>query len=60
MKNTLIFLTYISIFAAFFLFLASCTFSINIVHSQGKASDLIDEELKNDPDITPNFDLPAL
>lgn len=37
--------------------LTSCTLSLNTVCSVGKSEDVIDEDLKNEPNVTPNFDL---
>jgi hypothetical protein len=39
-------------------FATSCTFSITIVHTQGSAADVVDEQQKSDADFT--ADLPAL
>ncbi len=40
--------------------LTSCTDSINMVHTQGEASDVVDETQSNEPDIKPNFTLPPI
>lgn len=45
---------------AMMILLSSCTYSINMVHTQGKASDVVDETQSNQPDISPTLDLPAL
>ncbi len=36
-----------------------CTYSINMIHSEGNASDMIDENQKADADIKPNIQLPG-
>lgn len=41
-----------------FLVMSSCTLSITTVHTQGKASNVVDEEQTTDPDIKPNIDIP--
>lgn len=40
--------------------LSSCTISITTVHTQGKASDVVDETQSADADVSPNVSLPAL
>ncbi len=35
--------------------LTSCTYSINIVHTQGTASDVVDEEQAASADISPDI-----
>lgn len=40
--------------------LSSCTYSINMIHSEGNASDLIDENQSAKPNINPNFTVPAI
>ncbi len=42
------------------LFLVSCTYSITMVHTQGEASDVVDETATNTPSTTvsPNFSIP--
>lgn len=42
------------------LFLASCTYSINMIHSEGSASDMIDEEQIPSADISPDITIPAV
>jgi len=39
-------------------FLSSCTYSITQVHTQGQASDVVDETATNTPDISPNLNIP--
>lgn len=42
------------------LLLTSCTYSINMAHTQGSASDLIDETQTSNPDVKPNLTLPVI
>ena len=42
-----------------FLAFSSCTISISQVHTEGQASDVIDENQKADADVSPTFSLPA-
>lgn len=39
--------------------LSSCTYSINMVHTQGIADDVVDENQKADADIKPNLNIPV-
>lgn len=49
------------LFTAFILLICnSCTYSINMIHSEGTATDLIDENQTADPNINPNLNLPTL
>lgn len=41
----------------FLLMLASCTISFSNVSTHGTATDLIDEDMKNDADVKPNLNL---
>jgi len=41
-------------------FFVSCTYSISQVHTEGQASDVIDEEQSADADVSPEFSLPAI
>lgn len=43
------------------IFISSCTYSITQVHTQGQASDVVDETATNTPSTTvsPTFKLPA-
>ena len=36
----------------------SCTYSINMVHTQGEAKDVVDTEQTAEPDISPTLSLP--
>ena len=40
--------------------LSSCTYSINMVHTQGNADDVVDENQKADADVSPEIHIPAL
>ncbi len=40
------------------IFLSSCTFSVTTVHTQGEASDVVDENQA--PDVKPNIQIPAI
>lgn len=37
----------------------SCTYSITMVHTEGQASDVVDETATNSPDIKPTVSVPA-
>jgi len=52
----------ITIIAFLFLFcvMTSCTMSVNMMNSQGKAEDMVDNDQKADPDISPTLSIPAL
>lgn len=39
--------------------LSGCTYSINMVHSEGTATDVIDEDQKADADVSPQVNLPV-
>jgi hypothetical protein len=41
------------------LVLAACTFSINMVHTKGSASDVIEESSSASPDIKPVIEIPT-
>lgn len=40
--------------------LHSCTYSLNVVHTQGSATDLIDEQQSPTNDINPSVTIPAI
>jgi hypothetical protein len=42
------------------LYLSSCTYSINMIHTQGQASDVVDETQAASPDVDANVSIPAL
>lgn len=46
------------IFFALILF-SGCTYSVNLIHSQGTSTDLIDETQTTDPKIDPNLNIPS-
>jgi len=39
--------------------LTSCSYSITMVHTQGQATDVVDEDQKADADISPTVSLPV-
>lgn len=41
--------------------LTSCTYSINMIHTEGSASDVVDEDQKANPNVSPDIkvDLPG-
>jgi hypothetical protein len=39
--------------------LTSCTFSVNLVHTEGSASDVVDENQRADPDVNTSLEIPA-
>ena len=41
-----------------FFILSSCTYSINMVHTQGQASDVVDETQRADPDVKTDLSIP--
>ena len=41
------------------LFLTGCTYSINMVHTEGSASDVVDETQTSDPTISPTLKIPV-
>jgi hypothetical protein len=38
---------------------SGCTYSINMVHTAGQASDVIDEVQSNEPDVSPTIAIPV-
>ena len=48
------------IFISCCLILSSCTYSINMVHTQGSASDVVDENQRADADVEPSLTIPGL
>lgn len=59
MKDLFFLLTMILVISLCF-FLIACTYSINMVHTQGSASDVVDENQTPSADVRPNITLPAL
>ena len=47
-------------FIPFFLILTGCTYSINMIHTKGTASDVVDENQTATPDISPIISIPAI
>ncbi len=45
-------------FFPFLCMLTSCTYSINMIHSSGAATDMVDENQTASPDISPTIALP--
>lgn len=41
------------------LLLTSCTLSVNVVHTQGSATDVIDTDQKAEPEVTTDLSVPA-
>ncbi len=44
----------------FLMLLTGCAYSINMIHSEGTSSDLIDENETASPDISPTVTLPLM
>jgi hypothetical protein len=40
--------------------LVSCTYSITMVHTEGQATDVVDETQRADPDVQTDLSIPAL
>jgi hypothetical protein len=40
--------------------LTACTYSINQVHTEGTATDVVDENQTASPDISPNLQVPSI
>lgn len=57
--NTLNEIQMIIIFIALCFISSSCTYSINMIHSEGSATDLIDENQRADADVRPVISVPA-
>lgn len=41
------------------LLLCSCTFNVSQAHTQGTATDVIDDTASNQPDVSPTLSVPA-
>lgn len=50
----------LSVFLTFSLILCSCTYSINQIHTDGTASDVLDETQSATPDISPTITIPMV
>jgi len=59
MKEILAILVILSLFIACALAFTSCTYSINMVHTQGYADDVVDETQSAEPDVTTDLSVPA-
>ncbi len=59
MKDLIFLLALILIISLCFL-LSGCTYSVTLAHTEGQATDLIDENQKADADVKPNLNIPAL
>ncbi len=48
------------VFLCLCIFLTSCTYSINMVHTSGKADDVVDETQSNTPStsVSPEIEVP--
>jgi len=53
-RNTFLFLCLLSVSLV-----VGCTYSLNVVHTQGTASDTVDETQSNQPDVSPTLSIPA-
>lgn len=42
------------------IFLTGCTYSITMVHTEGQATDVVDETATNTPTVSTDFELPSL
>lgn len=42
-----------------FTFFTSCTFNISMAHTEGSASDVIDDTQSNTPDVSPKITIPV-
>lgn len=47
-------------FLPFLCILTGCTYSINMLHTEGSATDLIDETLSTRPDVSTSVTIPAI
>ncbi len=45
------------LFATLTVILCSCTLSVTTIHTQGSASDVVDENQRADPTVSPNLNL---
>ncbi len=58
---SLLYLFHVFKVSTLFLFLTGCTYSITLVHTDGTASDVVDETATNTPSttISPRLSIPA-
>ena len=47
------------ILAMFLLLMTACTYNISMAHTEGAASDVIDDTATNTPDVSPTLTIPA-
>lgn len=40
--------------------LSSCTYNISMAHTEGTATDTIDDTASNQPNVSPNVTIPAI
>ena len=59
MKDLLFLIALILIISLCFV-LSGCSYSVTLAHTEGQATDLIDENQKDDADIKPNLTIPAI
>ncbi len=59
MKDLMFLLALILIISLCF-FLSGCTYSVTLAHTEGQATDLIDEAQRADADVKPNLNIPTL
>ena len=59
MKALFFILGYLVFVTALMLYCTSCTYSINMVHTSGQASDVVDETQRADPDVKADVSIPA-
>lgn len=59
MKEFWLVIALISIIACGFM-LSGCTYSVTLAHTEGTATDLIDETQRADPDVKADLSIPAL
>jgi hypothetical protein len=52
MKKTMLFIAMLA--------LSACTYSIKMVHTEGNASDVVDETSSPTSSVSPNVNIPAL
>lgn len=38
---------------------SACTYNVSMVHTEGTASDVIDETTSNEPNVSPNISIPS-
>lgn len=40
-------------------FLTSCSYNVSMAHTEGTATDIIDDNMTNQPDVSPNLSIPV-